>query len=52
MFLVTFAFFDMNCNNTLEYEDLILLFKCFMIGYGRLTKMDLPPIKTLDWYIR
>jgi len=33
----TFEFFDLAHKSSLEYEDLVFMFKAFLIGYARLT---------------
>ena len=44
--------FDIKSNNSLHFEDLVFMFKCFIIAYGRLTKTKLPVVKRIDDYSR
>ena len=48
----TFEVFDFTGHSSIEFEDLIFIFKCFIIGYARMTKTQLPEMYKIDYYCR
>ena len=43
-----FVTFDLDCDGLLKYVDLLFLFKCCLIGHGKMTNQTMPSIDKMD----